>query len=40
MNLFTGIMIPFIGTTLVFAVTLHDIPEGGEAFPCCLSVLG
>ena len=28
MNLFTGIMSPFIGTTLVFAVTLHDIPEG------------
>ncbi len=30
MNLFTGIMIPFIGTTLVFAVTLHNIPEGGS----------
>lgn len=28
MNLFTGVMIPFIGTTLVFAVTLRNIPEG------------
>lgn len=38
MNLFTGIMIPFIGTTLVFAVTLHNIPEGmavGVVFAEC-----